>query len=93
MFLKCSQRRKGGKVHRVVESRRHAGRQVTQRHVLYLGEINDSQRRAWEKTITVFDEAQVPRARSRSFPLIASRRSPLVRRQRRLRGRRRPRAR
>jgi hypothetical protein len=29
---------------------------VLQRHVLYLGEINDSQRAAWEKTLTVFDE-------------------------------------
>jgi len=59
MFLKCRLRRKDGKVHRswsVVESRRYAGGKVAQRHVLYLGEINDSQRRAWEKTIAVFDE-------------------------------------
>ena len=27
-----------------------------QRHVLYLGEINDSQEAAWRKTISVFDE-------------------------------------
>jgi hypothetical protein len=26
------------------------------RHVLYLGEINDSQREAWLKTIEAFDE-------------------------------------
>jgi hypothetical protein len=59
MFLKCSVRRKNGKEHRswsVVESRRHAGGKVAQRHVLYLGEINDSQQRAWERTIAVFDE-------------------------------------
>jgi len=59
MFLKCSVRRKNGKEHRswsVVESRRHAGGKVAQRHVLYLGEINDSQRLAWERTIAVFDE-------------------------------------
>jgi hypothetical protein len=31
---------------------------VVQHHVLYLGEINDSQRAAWEKTVAVFDEAQ-----------------------------------
>ena len=58
MFLKCSTRRKDGKEHRswsVVESRR-CGRSVTQRHVLYLGEINDSQRAAWQKAIAVFDE-------------------------------------
>lgn len=58
MFLKCSKRIKDGKEHRswsIVESRRY-GDKVAQRHVLYLGEINDSQREAWEKTITVFDE-------------------------------------
>ena len=60
MFLKCSTRRKDGKEHRswsVVESRR-VGRSVVQRHVLYLGEINDSQRAAWQKSIEVFDEVQ-----------------------------------
>lgn len=59
MFLKCSQRRKNGKVHRswsVVESRRYAGGKVAQQHVLYLGELNDSQQRAWEKSLDVFDE-------------------------------------
>lgn len=59
MFLKCRQRRKDGKVHRswsVVESRRYAGNKVAHRHVLYLGEINDSQRQAWERTIAVVDE-------------------------------------
>jgi hypothetical protein len=58
MFLKCSTRRKDGKEHRswsIVESRR-VGRSVVQRHVLCLGEINDSQRAAWQKSIGVFDE-------------------------------------
>lgn len=57
MFLKCSERKKDGKTHRswsVVESRR-VGRSVLQRHVLYLGEINDSQRAAWQKAVEVFD--------------------------------------
>ena len=61
MFLKCSVRRKDGKEHRswsVVESQRLSRQRVVQRHVLYLGEINDSQRAAWEKTLAVFDEAQ-----------------------------------
>jgi hypothetical protein len=61
MFLKCSVRRKDGKEHRswsVVESQRLSRQRVAQRHVLYLGEINDSQRAAWEKTLAVFDEAQ-----------------------------------
>jgi len=36
VFLKCSQRRKDGKIHwswSVVESRRHAGGKITQRQV------------------------------------------------------------
>ena len=52
-------RRKDGKEHRawsVVENRRvHDGR-VVQRQVLYLGEINDSQKAAWSKAIEVIDE-------------------------------------
>lgn len=60
MFLKCSTRKKDGKEHRswsVVESRRYRGGKVAQRHVLYLGEINGSERLAWERAITVFDES------------------------------------
>jgi hypothetical protein len=30
---------------------------VVQRHLLYLGEINDIQERAWRKSIEVFDES------------------------------------
>jgi len=58
MFLKCNRRRKDGKEHRywsIVESRRCAGGQVVQRPVLYLGEINDSQRESWCGTIEAFD--------------------------------------
>ena len=47
MYLKCHRRLKDGKEHRywsVVESRRGAGGRVVQHHVLYLGEINDSQK-------------------------------------------------
>jgi hypothetical protein len=59
MFLRCHTRQKNGKLHRywsVVESRRVAGGDPVQRHVLYLGEINDRQEAAWRKTLTVFDE-------------------------------------
>ena len=59
MFLKCSIRRKDGKEHRswsIVESRRLGDGRCVQRHVLYLGEINDSQRAGWQKSIEVFDE-------------------------------------
>ena len=59
MFLRASTRKKDGKVHRywsIVENRRLSGGRVSQRHVLYLGEINSSQERAWRKSIEVFDE-------------------------------------
>jgi transposase len=59
MFLRAKTRFKDGKEHRywsIVENRRTAGGRVVQRHVLYLGEINDSQKAAWCKTIQVFDE-------------------------------------
>jgi transposase len=59
MFLRCTNRKKDGKEHRywnVVESRRVSGGRVVQRQVLYLGEINGSQREAWRKTIEVFEE-------------------------------------
>jgi hypothetical protein len=52
MVRKGRQRRKDEKTHRsgsIVESRRRAGNKVPNRHVFYLGEINDSQREAWER--------------------------------------------
>jgi transposase len=61
MFLRCSTRKKNGKEHRywsVVENRRVAGDRVVQRHVLYLGEINDSQQDAWQKSIEIFENGQ-----------------------------------
>ncbi|MDQ6881007.1 MAG: IS1634 family transposase [Pseudomonadota bacterium] len=59
MFLRQNKRRKNGKTHRyfsVVENRRTGGGASTQRQVLYLGEINDSQQEAWRQTLAVFDE-------------------------------------
>ena len=59
MFLRCNRRFKDGKEHRywnIVESKRCAGGRVVQRQVLYLGEINDSQREAWCRVIEAFDE-------------------------------------
>jgi transposase len=41
---------------------------VVQRHVLYLGEINDSQRAAWQKSIEVFDEKQGQARQCALFP-------------------------
>ena len=76
MFLRHKIRRKDGKEHRawsVVENRRVEGGRVVQRQVLYLGEINDSQRAAWSRAIEVFDEAG-NRRRSRCFPKTVRRR-------------------
>jgi transposase len=59
MYLKCNRRIKDGKEHRywsIMENRRCVGGRVVQRPVLYLGEINDSQRAAWIRSIEVFDE-------------------------------------
>ena len=59
MFLRCNRRVKNGKAHEywnVVENRRLSDGRVVQRQVLYLGEINASQREAWRKTIEVHDE-------------------------------------
>jgi hypothetical protein len=59
MYLRCTQRWKNGKEHSywsIVESRRLADGRVAQRHVLYLGEINDAQERAWTHSIQVFQD-------------------------------------
>ena len=71
MFLRQKIRKKDGKEHRyfsVVENKRVAGGRVVQRHVLYLGEINDTQELAWRRSIEVFEEG-APRPRTLSlFP-------------------------
>src|SRR4051794_2969756 len=68
MFLRCKVRRKDGKQHRywsVVENTRTARGRVVQRHVLYLGEINDTQELAWRRSIEVLEEgAAQPRTLS-----------------------------
>ncbi len=58
MFLRYTQRKKDGKLHRywsIAENHRGEGRRVVQRQVLYLGEINDSQQAAWCRSIGVFE--------------------------------------
>ena len=62
MFLRCTTRKKNGKDHRywsIVENKRCAQNKVVQRHVLYLGEINDQQEAAWRKTIEIFEHGQI----------------------------------
>jgi transposase len=71
MFLRGTIRKKDGKEHRywnVVESRRVTGGHVVQRQVLYLGEINDSQREAWRKTIEVFEDGAATARTMALFP-------------------------
>jgi transposase len=59
-FLQCHRRFKNGKDHcywSIAEKvRTHRG--WVQRHLLYLGEINDNQKEAWTKTVEVFDTTQ-----------------------------------
>src|SRR3989442_1211093 len=70
MYLRSNRRIKDGKEHRywnIVESKRCAGGKVVQRQVLYLGEINDSQRQAWW-VIEAFDEQSQQRTQLALFP-------------------------
>ncbi|MCP5517041.1 MAG: hypothetical protein H7A45_07285 [Verrucomicrobiales bacterium] len=71
LFLRSKVRRKDGKAHRtwsIVENHRVRGGKVVQRHVLYLGEINSSQREAWRKSIKIFEDDR-PRPRTAAlFP-------------------------
>ena len=78
MFLRCHPREKDGKLHRywsIVESRRVTGGGVVQRRLLYLGEINDSQREAWRKSIEVLEDG-VPQPRQ--IALFPEDRQPAV---------------
>ena len=56
MFLRRTNRHKDGKDHRyysIVESRRVRGGRCVQKMLLYLGEINDSQKASWVRAIDV----------------------------------------
>ena len=71
MFLRARIRRKDGKRHRywsIVENRRVRGKRIVQRQVLYLGEINDSQRAAWSRSIAVFADGEARPRQLAIFP-------------------------
>jgi len=71
MFLRANRRIKDGKEHRywsIVENRRAAEGRVVQRQVLYLGEINDSQKDSWCKTIEVLEEGHEVARQVALFP-------------------------
>src|SRR5712671_6407588 len=77
MFLRCKVRRKDGKQHRywsVVENTRVGGGRVVQRHVLYLGEINDTQELAWRRSIAVVEDGA---AQPRTLSLFPEANMPL----------------
>ncbi len=71
MYLKCHRRIKDGKEHRywsIAEKRRCAGGRVVDRHLLYLGEINDSQQAAWLRCIEAFEAGSQRQLRLALFP-------------------------
>jgi transposase len=71
MFLRHKIRKKDGKEHRyysVVENKRVGRGRVVQRHVLYLGEINDTQELMWRKSIDVLEDGAVASRTLSLFP-------------------------
>jgi transposase len=58
-FLQCHRRFKNGKDHCYwsIAEKVRTSRGWVQRHLLYLGEINDTQKASWTKIIDVFDTA------------------------------------
>jgi len=66
-----TKRIKDGKEHRywsIVENHRISGGRVVQKHVLYLGEINDSQREAWWRSIEVLEHGKTLPRKISLFP-------------------------
>lgn len=62
MFLRVINRHKNGKDHRyysVVENRRVRGGRHVQKTLLYLGEINDTQKAGWIKTIDMIASGEI----------------------------------
>ena len=58
MYLKCHSRIKDGKEHlyySIAEKVSCSGGRRVERHIFYLGEVNDSQREGWLKLIEAFD--------------------------------------
>ena len=71
MFLRVRTRNKNGKPHRywsIVENRRVCGGRVVQRQVLYLGELNDSQRADWVRAIEALKPASERAQQLALFP-------------------------
>ena len=63
MFLRYNKRLKDGKEHRywsVVENRRVSAERTVQKTLLYLGEINDTERAGWTRAIDALDGSDQP---------------------------------
>lgn len=70
-FLHCHHRFKNGKDHcywSIAEKVRVSRGRWVQRHILYLGEINDTQQAAWTKVINVFDTVKQKTAELALYP-------------------------
>jgi len=69
-FLQCHRRFKNGKDHCYwsIAEKVRTSRGWVQRHLLYLGEINDSQKQAWTKVIDVFDASTQQRTELALYP-------------------------
>jgi hypothetical protein len=77
MFLRHKIRPKDGKEHRswsIVENLRVSGSWKVQRHVLFLGEINDAQRAAWCRSIELSTRTADRAGRLRCSPRTVRRR-------------------
>jgi hypothetical protein len=71
MFLRSNKRKKDGKEHEywsIVENRRCGGGRMVQRVVLYLGEINDSEKEKWTRVLEGFDEDEARTCQIALFP-------------------------
>ena len=63
MYLKTHTRKKNGKYHAyysIVEKRKVSGGRYVQKRALHLGEISDSRKKAWQKSIQILNEENKP---------------------------------
>jgi hypothetical protein len=63
MYLKTHKRNKNGKYHEyysIVEKRKISGGGYVEKQLLHLGEISDSQKKAWQRSIRMINEDNKP---------------------------------
>jgi transposase len=76
VFLRYTTRKKDGKEHRyysIVENKRCPGGRIVQRHVFYLGQLDDQQFANWESTLKVCAPRPTPSPTPELFPATAPR--------------------